>query len=130
MSEEWTTVQTAALDDLYRVGELGRAWSEAEAALPEGWRFYGIEPGEVDELDPDQATWPTRWEAAATDASLLAGGWERVNAWRDGDLDAPDLDLIYGEEVDAAGPSDVFGAGPTPAAALRALAAKLRERMG
>jgi hypothetical protein len=74
---------------LHRSQELGAAWAEAEAALPEGWRLNGL-----------------------TSVDYHVGP------------------LTLGWIAHAVGPSSgaIGDAADTPAAALHALAAKLRER--
>jgi hypothetical protein len=83
---------------------LDAAWAEAEAALPEGWRFRYIAPAMYtgDNLPPH-----LMWFASATPR-----GW---------------FDFL-GPYVEGVDDDCIEGIGPTPAAALRALAATLRER--
>lgn len=78
--------------------ELGLAWAEAEAALPEGFVVAEVTKRWYDG-DCGTASWKDEWQA-------LAGGTQ--DRW--------DGDFAYGESA----------TGPTPAAALRALAEKLR----
>jgi hypothetical protein len=79
---------------------LDAAWAEAEAALPEGW-VCGVQ---------------------GTDLAVpgrLYDAWAGVGRhW----------DEHAGRLADT--PPECFGFGPTPAAALRELAARLRERAG
>jgi hypothetical protein len=75
--------------------DVGAAWREAEAALPDEWRVMGVSLT-VQHLDHDD--------------------WEAVAAWSSHD--------IMDEPPD---PEDCVVVGPTPAAALRALAAALTE---
>ena len=81
----------ATISRLCDMAELGEAWAEAEAAVPEGWTINGLV------RDGD------RWlvHASARYEWAIIQGTERL--WR----------------------AEIFG--PTPAAALHALAAKLRE---
>ena len=84
----------ANLGRLLDEGDLGRAWAEAEAALPEGWAIDGL------------------YRVVAR--TSLEREWE-----------------VIVHEDDWQGAEDNHHArGATPTAALRALAAKLREREG
>jgi hypothetical protein len=78
---------------------LDAAWAEAEAALPEGWWLHALDAWSFDDM-----AW--RVEAASAGHQEPSDSWARYHAVR--------------------GPS-VATYGPTPAAALRALAAKLRS---
>jgi len=78
----------AALDN---ADSLDAAWAEAEAALPEGWRLDGLNPGIV------------------SDRGVRTPGWV-ARAWGSGET--------------------IWVRATTPAAALRALAAKLQETAG
>lgn len=84
-----TPESVQAFRDAY---DLAAAWAEAEAALPEGWRLYGV-----------QYTGDEPWS---------------LRVWRAWAGLVP-----YGEDENPYRAS----VGYTPAAALRALAAKLRE---
>ena len=72
--------------------ELGLAWQEAEAALPEGWAKENLQ---------HTAMMDQRWQAEAGSRIGPVIQWNKVRT--------------------------VIAEGPTPAAALRALAARLRE---
>lgn len=94
------------------VDSLDAAWAEAEAALPEGWRFVELSNCLTDPGEPEQDGWRVCWLAFAAPAPLtILSAMEGI--YDDGLND-------YREHVE--------GSGPTPAAALRALAAALRER--
>jgi hypothetical protein len=80
--------------------ELGAAWQEAEGALPEGWVPLNVSPDEdwaVGDVPQDEPNWQ------ASTCSL---------AFFNGETDA-DAHMAYGK-------------GPSPSAALRALAAALK----
>lgn len=92
---------------------LAAAWAEAEAALPEGMHVAHLSRAEDSASDPDpdrpghlrsrffyETDGPEVWEAMAAN---VPSSTEWVDQWAE------------------------FGYGPTPAAALRALAARLRE---
>ena len=80
--------------------ELGLAWQEAEAALPEGWLFMGIS---LVDHSMDGGDWGPDW---------WTGAQQIKHCERD--------DCEHDEAT-------AGGIGATPAAALRALAARLRE---
>jgi hypothetical protein len=86
-------------------GELDAAWAEAEAALPEGWIVFGVAKGyETDD------------------------GWAPEDEWRATAVrPEPDQFRSDGRAVSVETITAEQGKGETPAAALRALAAKLRE---
>lgn len=94
----------AALDDISaRIAALPMtlddAWREAEAALPEGWRLASIQG------------YAASWTAcAASPRPEVIGACE-----------------CCGQDRHAAKQEFLFGRSPTPAAALQALAARLRE---
>ena len=88
---------------------LDAAWAEAEAALPEGWRIAELSRGVADVNDPKQRHHGYWWNAYATpEADTVIPGMEEL---------VDDDGAVWNE-----------GHGPTPAAALRDLAAKLLER--
>jgi hypothetical protein len=74
---------------------LTEAWAEAEAALPEGWHWMGVD------CRPDSALFLNSQDESHR--------W-RASIWHPNNGDKP-----------------IHGDGPTPAAALHALAARLRS---
>jgi hypothetical protein len=78
-------------------GELDLAWAEAEAALPEGWAITSVE--RFHDLDGSLSPWSVT--ASASDTTCPHCGADEQHY--------------------------TIAQGPTAAAALRALAAKLRE---
>ena len=90
---------------------LDAAWAEAEAALPEGWAIGAVTRNvEGHGRTHGQAWWCSAFRLRAG-APLLPDKAASRKSWDD----PLRRQIAYG---------------PTPAAALRALAAKLRERAG
>jgi hypothetical protein len=106
---EWSSVQNAALDDLWQAGELGRAWAEAEAALPEGWVV-----GSVGRNSAQGHTKGMAWEATAYAESPTAAPLPR--------------DQLTGGRWSKYSERRQIAYGSSRPEALRALAAKLRVR--
>jgi hypothetical protein len=105
---EHETQAAAILGDTGRYlpdGGLDAAWAEAEAVLPEGWWIHGIHAWSFDDM-------AYMVEAATAGSHYWAGKSKR--------------EKVAGTRHYAPGPN-AMAYGPTPAAALRALAAKLRE---
>jgi hypothetical protein len=82
---------------------LDAAWAEVEAALPEGWAIGTLTRNSARGRTKDQA-W---WCSANGSPAIVGARSDRRHPWPPGHRK-----VAYG---------------PTPAAALRALAAKLRE---
>jgi hypothetical protein len=87
---------------------LDAAWNEAEAALPEGWWLHTLHAWSFGDM-------AYRAEAASAGSSDYFG--------------SSDKDRRYGTRTYQSGPT-IAEFGPTPAAALQALAAKLRDTTG
>jgi hypothetical protein len=83
--------------------ELDAAWKEAEEALPEGWWIHALHAWSFDDM-------AYRAEAATAGSHFWAGKSKR--------------EKVAGTRTYAPGPN-MAAYGPTPAAALRALAARL-----
>lgn len=96
-----TDAEWDAFEEALQVPDsLDAAWAEAEAALPEGWRPATVGPADPDAYDEAGNPISAPWVASVVSPAFFDG--ENDREW-------------------------ACGSGPTPAAALRALAAKLRE---
>ena len=80
--------------------DLGAAWERAERALPEGWRPITVGPPDPDAYDVAGNPVTEAWCASTASPAFFEGETDRDDEW-------------------------AAGYGPTPAAALTALAEKL-----